>query len=194
MSHSLKNKDFIMVKNIKLIVGSTRNGRKARMVAEWLQKQAKDENYDLEIIDLRDMNLPLFDSAVSPAYMDVDTPEAKNWSKVITDSDGLVFLTAEHNRSIPASLKSAIDYLFKEWEGKPTAIVSYGFIDGGASATNHLKDILNWCKVNLVEPNVALPFTQDTFDSNSGEIADADKSFSEHREDFIKSLEAIENA
>jgi NAD(P)H-dependent FMN reductase len=183
-----------MAKNIKLIIGSTRQGRAAEEVANWFIAQGKDAGYNLDVIDLRDVNLPMFDSAVSPAYAPVDTPEAKAWAKIIDDADGLVFLTAEYNRSIPASLKSAIDYLFKEWENKPSAIVSYGYIDGGQSATSHLKDILEWVKASLVEPNVAVQFTQETFDRSTGKFFDADASLGEYKEDFLKALEEIEKA
>ncbi len=183
-----------MSKKIKLIIGSTRQGRAAEEVSSWFVSEGKEAGYDLEVVDLRDVNLPMFDAAVSPAYAPVDTPEAKAWAEIISNADGLVFLTAEYNRSIPASLKNAIDYLYKEWEGKPTAIVSYGYIDGGGSATKHLKDILNWVKVTLVEPTVAIQFTQETFNRSTNKFNDADAFLAPYKEDFLNALEAIEKA
>ena len=116
---------------IKLILGSTRQNRNGKPVADWLVAQGKEAGFDVELLDLKEVNLPKFEAGVSPMYMPVDTPEAKAWAAQITEADGLVFLTAEYNRSIPGSLKDAIDYLYAEWNGKKASIVSYGYIDGG---------------------------------------------------------------
>lgn len=179
-----------MSKNIKLIVGSIRQNRSGRKIADQLVKIAKDSGYSLEILDLKDINLPKFESAVSPMYMAVDTKEAKAWAEQIKSADGLVFLTSEYNRSIPASLKDAIDYLYVEWNGKKSGIVSYGWIDGGGSATKHLTDILKWVKVDLVEPNVAIKFGDGTF-NESGDFVDIDSTLSSVKDNFVAQLKAL---
>lgn len=179
-----------MSKKLKLIVGSTRQNRQGKTVADWLVSQAKDAGYDVELLDLKEINLPKFDAGVSPMYMPVDTPEAKAWAAQITDADGLIFLTSEYNRSIPGSLKDAIDYLYAEWNGKKASIVSYGYIDGGGSATKHLTDILNWVKIELVGPEIAIPFTQATF-NEQGAFNDIDASLGGIKDDFIAQLEAL---
>jgi NAD(P)H-dependent FMN reductase len=144
-----------MSKKIQLIIGSTREGRNADKFATWVQDQvAKNTDIELEVVDLKDWDLPFMTSSVSPAVAPIDTPEAKAWSAQISKAEGFIFLTSEYNRSIPASLKNAFDYLKPEWEEKPAAVVSYGFIDGGASATNHLRDILDWFKMPVAEPFV----------------------------------------
>ena len=38
----------------------------------------------------------------------------------------LMFVTPQYNWGYPASLKNAIDYLFREWNDKPAIVVSYG--------------------------------------------------------------------
>lgn len=175
---------------IKLILGSTRQNRNGKPVADWLVAQGKEAGFDVELLDLKEVNLPKFEAGVSPMYMPVDTPEAKAWAAQIAEADGLVFLTAEYNRSIPGSLKDAIDYLYAEWNGKKASIVSYGYIDGGGSATKHLTDILNWVKVELVGPQVAIPFTQETFDE-SFQFKDIDASLGGVKDDFLAQLKAI---
>lgn len=177
------------MKNIKLIIGSTRQGRIAKPIADWLVIQAKAEGIELEVLDLAEINLPMFDAAVSPAYVPTQTVEGKAWQAQIADADGLVFLTAEYNRSIPAPLKNAIDYLYAEWEAKPTAIVSYGYIDGGGSATKHLKDILNWVKADIVDQTISIPFTQELFDN--GQFKDIDSALADVKEPFIEALRAV---
>lgn len=168
-----------MPRNIKLIIGSTRQNRIAPQVAEWIQKHASEAGLPLEIIDLKKLNLPPFDAPVPPAYAPTETEEGKAWAGQVSESDGFIFLTAEYNRSIPSSLKNAIDYLGAEWKGKQAAIVSYGYIDGGGSATNHLKDIFNWLKLDIVEPTVALQISQDDFDA-SGAFKDTEMTFASH--------------
>ena len=180
-----------MAKKIKLIVGSTRQGRIGITVADWLVGVAKNAGVELEVLDLKEVNLPKFDSAISPMYAAVDTPDAKAWAAQIAEADGLIFLTSEYNRSIPASLKDAIDYLYTEWNGKKAGIVSYGWIDGGASATKHLTDILNWVKIELVEPNIAVKFDGETF-NESGQFKDINTSLGAIRQDFLSQLKAVE--
>lgn len=179
-----------MSKKLKLIVGSIRQNRNGLPVAEWLATQAKNAGYDLEILDLKEVNLPRFEAGVSPMYMPVDTSEAKAWAAQISSADGLVFLTAEYNRSIPGSLKDAIDYLYAEWNSKKASIVSYGYIDGGGSATKHLTDILNWVKMEIVGPQIAIPFTEATFDE-SFQFKDIDASLGGIKDDFLAQLNAL---
>lgn len=179
-----------MSKKIKLILGSVRQGRVGAPIAEWLVNVAKESGVDVEVLDLKEVNLPKFESAVSPMYAAVDTPEAKAWAAQIAEADGLIFLTSEYNRSIPASLKDAIDYLYTEWNGKRASIVSYGWIDGGASATKHLTDILNWVKIELVAPSVAIKFTPETF-NESGQFKDINTSLGAIQQDFLSQLKLL---
>lgn len=179
-----------MSKKLKMIIGSIRENRNGKVVADWLVEQAKSAGYELEVLDLKEINLPKFDSAVSPMYAAVDTPEAKSWAAQIADADGLVFLTSEYNRSIPASLKDAIDYLYTEWNGKKASIVSYGWIDGGASATKHLTDILNWVKLELQGPEIAIKFTPETF-NEAGQFNDIDAALGTVKDDFLAQLSTL---
>jgi NAD(P)H-dependent FMN reductase len=180
------------MKKIKLIVGSTRHGRIGAPIAEWLVKTAKETGTDLEVIDLKEENLPFFDGN-SPAYFPPETDAAKAWSAKITEADAIIFVTAEYNRGIPAPLKNAIDYLFKEWNDKPAAIVSYGYIDAGGSVTKHLTDVLNWVKMQIVEPTVAIPLSMDIL-AEDGSFKDVDEALADAKAPFLAALEAINAA
>lgn len=174
------------MKKIKLIVGSTRQNRVGGHISEWLVKVAKENGTELEVIDLKEENLPIFDG-LSPAYF----PEKvnKEWSEKIKEGEAFIFLTAEYNRGIPAPIKNAIDHLFHEWSGKPAATVSYGFIDGGASATKHLTDVLNWLKMDIVEPQVNIQLSQDHLED--GKFKDVDAALEQAKAPFIEALDAI---
>lgn len=54
---------------LKIIVGSTREGRYSDKVAAWVLGQfEKHQNVTAEIVDLQDFNMPFFDQSVSPLY------------------------------------------------------------------------------------------------------------------------------
>lgn len=146
-----------MSNSLSIIIGSTRTNRVGRDVAEWISTQAKEHGFDeVELIDLQEINLPKFDVAVPPMYSAVDTPEVKAWAAKISAAQHLLFLTPEYNQSIPADLKAAIDYLSAEWNGKPAAIASYGYMGGGASASRHLRDIIAFVKTDLITESATI--------------------------------------
>jgi NAD(P)H-dependent FMN reductase len=177
-----------MSKKIQLIIGSTRENRVAPQVAAWVASQvAKNSDIELEVVDLKEWDLPFMNAPVAPAYAPVDTPEAKKWAAQIGKAEGYIFLTAEYNRGIPAPLKNAIDYLTTEWKEKPAAIVSYGYIDGGGSAARHLNDVMDWLKIRAVEPKVALQLSQDIFDE-TGALKDSQAAFAENEADISAAL------
>ena len=58
---------------IGIIVGSTRPGRFADHPAKWINEIAgKREEFDVELLDLRDWPLPFFNEEISPALGTVE--------------------------------------------------------------------------------------------------------------------------
>ncbi len=178
------------MKKIKLIVGSTRQNRVGGHISEWLVKVAKENSIELEVIDLKIENLPMFDGK-SPAYFPSEVN--KTWSDKISLGEAYIFLTAEYNRGIPAPIKNAIDHLFHEWGGKPAAIVSYGYIDGGGSAAKHLTDVLSWLKMDVVEQQVNIQLAQDHL-GEDGNFKDVDVALDHAKAPFLAVLEVISKA
>jgi NAD(P)H-dependent FMN reductase len=126
---------------VAIIVGSTRPGSVGGKVAQWYLEQAKEvEGIYLEAIDLNEVNLPFLDEPMPPQMGQYTHEHTKKWSEKIAGYDAYVWVTAEYNHSIPAALKNAIDYLFKEWNDKPVALVSYGSM-GGVRAAEHLRQV-----------------------------------------------------
>lgn len=120
--------------NIGIIVGSTREGRVSPQVAEWVKRIADergDANYS--IVDIKDYNLPFLGTTT-------DMEPFNKWSATISALDGFVFITAEYNHALPASLKNAFDWLYKEWNNKAAGIISYGST-GGARAAEQVRSI-----------------------------------------------------
>lgn len=124
---------------IALIIGSTRPTRFADKPAQWMLKQAKARtDLDVELVDLRDYDLPFFDEMASNLWMPSQNPKAVAWQKKIGEFDGYVFVVAEYNRSITGALKNALDQAYKEWNRKPMGVIGYGAL-GAARAVEHLR-------------------------------------------------------
>jgi NAD(P)H-dependent FMN reductase len=126
---------------IAIIIGSTRDTRFADKPAQWIYDLARQRNdIEVELVDIRDFELPFFNEVASNLWAPTQDPNAQRWQKKIGEFDGFIFVTAEYNRSIPASLKNALDQAYVEWNRKPAAYVGYGSV-GGARAVEHLRTI-----------------------------------------------------
>lgn len=158
---------------IAIIIGTTRPEatdavrgvpRKGKAVGDWVTARATtrdDAAYTL--IDLAEVALPLFDEPLPPIMGSYANPHTRDWARTIGGADGFVFVTAEYNRSVPASLKNALDYLHAEWRDKAAAIVSYG-ARGGANAADHLRGALSELGVAHVPEQVCLGLYTDFVD------------------------------
>ena len=126
---------------IAVVVGSTRDARFGAKPAEWiLQKARARGDWEVELVDIKEFDLPLFNEVASNAWAPSEDPRAIAWQKKVGDFDGYIFVTAEYNRSIPGSLKNALDQAYVEWNRKAFGIVSYGSV-GGTRAAEHLRTI-----------------------------------------------------
>lgn len=126
---------------IAVIVGSTRPTRFADIPAQWILAQAKArEEFDVELVDLRDFDLPFFDEVASNAWMPSKSEAAQKWQKKIGEFDGYIFVVAEYNRTITGVLKNALDQAYVEWNRKPMTAMAYGSV-GGTRALEHLRNI-----------------------------------------------------
>jgi NAD(P)H-dependent FMN reductase len=157
---------------VKLIIGSTREGRAADLVAPWLIRALKTrDDFELEVLDLRDWDLPMFQETFAtvgdmhnPTF---SSPTVKEWNTTIGSADAFVFLTPEYNHSLPAVLKNAIDSVFVTFgfRNKPSVCVAYsGGLAGGSRAPEHLAQIALEAEMVPLRNNVLLPFIGEAFD------------------------------
>jgi NAD(P)H-dependent FMN reductase len=147
--------------NVGIIVGSTRPGRKAAAVADWvldILKTRKDAEF--EIVDIEDYKLPLLDEPVPPMRHQYANQHSKIWSEKIASLDAYIFVTPEYNHGTSAALKNAIDFLFHEWGNKAAGFVGYGGA-GGVRAVENLRLVMGEIKVADVRAQVALSLSTD---------------------------------
>lgn len=150
--------------NIGVIVGSTRPGRKAPAVADWVMDVAGmrgDAIY--ELVDIADFDLPLLDEPVPPSQGQYTKPHTQAWAARIASFDGFVFVTPEYNHGTSGALKNAIDFLYKEWNNKAAGFVGYGSV-GGARAIESLRLVMGELMVADVRAQVMLSLFTDFAD------------------------------
>lgn len=149
-----------MVK-IAVIVGSTRPGRNGKAVADWVLEEARRRGgAEYQLVDIADFDLPLLDEPVPPSMHQYGKDHTKRWSETIDGFDGFVFVTPEYNHSTSGALKNALDFLYREWNDKAAAFVSYGSA-GGVRAVEHLRTIAAELQLADVRGQVALSLFED---------------------------------
>lgn len=149
---------------ILVIVGTTRQGRSGRKVADWYITEAKSAAPELnfELLDIADLDLPLFNEPVPPMmhqYSDIQNKLAKK----VGAADGYIFVAAEYNHSVSGSLKNFLDYLGAEWHHKPAAYVGYG-ATGGIRAIEHLVQIMAELRVVSTRDHILIHAIWEAFD------------------------------
>ena len=153
--------------NLKIIIASTRPGRKGISVANWFIDFAKrNTNFEVEVLDLEKINLPFLDEPQHPKLQEYTKEHTKEWSKKIDAADAFVFVFPEYNYSMPPTLSNAIDFLFKEWNYKPVGLVSYGGISGGLRAAQMAKLQITTVKMMPLTEAVSIPFFEKHIDEN----------------------------
>lgn len=161
---------------IAVVVGSLRRDSFNRKLADAIVKLASPE-FSFKQVQIG--NLPLYNQ-------DDDANQAESVKRLkseIKASEGLLFVTAEYNRSIPGVLKNAIDnasrpYGQSAWAGKPAGVlgVSVGAI-GTSLAQQHLRNVLAYLDVpTLGQPEAFIQAKDGLFDGD-GNIGPDSKKF-----------------
>jgi chromate reductase, NAD(P)H dehydrogenase (quinone) len=153
-----------------VIVGSNRRESINRKLAQALAKLGADA-FNVRFIRLDD--LPIYNQ-------DLEHPvpeEVARFKSEVATADALLFVTPEHNRSIPTVLKNAIDWGTRpwgqnSWVSKPAALIG---TSGGATATamaqQHLRTVLAVLGLHLMGGEAYIRFTPELVDAQD-EVAD----------------------
>jgi NAD(P)H-dependent FMN reductase len=163
---------------LQIIIGSTREGRNADSVCRWLLPIAEAQRaFTVELLDLRDWPLPLFQETIAsvgnfsdPTYSD---PVVKRWNDKIKEADAYLIVTPEYNHSVPAVLKNAIDTVFFSFgfRHKPVAFVGYSLgVAAGVRAVEHLNQIMLEAEAVPIRTQTLVPFVATAFDVNGQPI------------------------
>ena len=127
------------------IVGSNADLSYNRKLLQFVQKNFNDM-FEMEILEIKDVPMFNQDNDQSQSF-----PVQYIYNKLIR-ADGVIISTPEHNHTIPAALKSTLEWLsFKlhPLENKPVMIIGASYLDQGTSrAQLDLRKILDAPGVN----------------------------------------------
>lgn len=144
---------------IQIIIGSTREHRFSDKPAKWIHEVAKARNeFDVELVDLRDYALPFFDEPRSPMHSQGKYANAavQTWANKVAEADGYIIVSPEYNHGYPAVLKNAIDAIYPEWNNKPVGFLSYGST-GGARVIEQLRLVAIEMQMAPIQKSLHVP-------------------------------------
>jgi NAD(P)H-dependent FMN reductase len=146
---------------VAIIIGSTRPNRVGESVGKWVHQLAQQRrDAEVELVDLRDYELPLLDEPVPHSLGKHSKDHTKRWAAKIKAFDGYVFVTPEYNHGICGALKNAIDFLYAEWNDKAAGFVGYGSA-GAVRAVEQLRLVMAEMQVATVRSQVMLSLRDD---------------------------------
>jgi NAD(P)H-dependent FMN reductase len=107
-----------------------------RELADVFVSTATAKGHDAEVVDLAEMNLPMF--TVARSKDPDETPDISDLVTSMTHADAWIVIAPEYNGSIPPTLNNAIAWLSMDWQsfrtmctGKPVGLATHS---GGGGA------------------------------------------------------------
>jgi NAD(P)H-dependent FMN reductase len=152
------------VPEVLVILSSTRESRFGPTVADWVMSRAAERtDMHARLADLRDFEMPYYNLDVNGPRVEPEM-EPREWAKTVRSADAFVIVTPEYNYGYPAVLKSALDALYRPWNRKPVAFVSYGGWSGGTRAVQQLRQVVVELQMAPIRSSVVFQFARRLFD------------------------------
>ena len=164
---------------ILAFAGSSRRGSFNGRLIESAVLAGRTLGARMSILDLRDLDLPIYDPGVRPD----DAPEgAMTLRRIIAGHDGFLIASPEYNGSLPPILKNALDWCSRAapgeqsaapFRGKVAAIMSASpVLEGGACCLDHLRLVLSRMGVLVLPEELCLSNAAEAFAGDT--LADPD--------------------
>lgn len=129
------------------IVGSSADFSYNRLLLQFIGRHF-GADFDFNLAEIKD--LPIFNQDDDQT----NSAPVQELAQVIEEADGVIIATPEHNHTINASLKSALEWLsykIHPLDGKPVMIIGASYFTQGSSrAQLHLRQILDAPGVNAL--------------------------------------------
>src|SRR3954454_328992 len=152
---------------LHVILSSTRPGRVGATIAHWFHGLAVEHGkFDPELVDLAEFNLPVYDEPRHPVLQQYEHEHTKRWAASVAAADAFVLVLLEYNYGPTPALLNALNYVYKEWNYKPAAFVSYGGMSGGIRAVQVTKHTLTTLKMVPLVEAVAIQMAAQQLDEN----------------------------
>lgn len=174
---------------------SLRKGSLNRKLLELAVSIAREQGFDVELVDFREFDMPLFDGDYQHEH---GLPEgAKRLEAKLRESDALLLASPEYNYSVAGPLKNAIDWVSRArpmpWRGKSVYLLSAspGPI-GGIRGLWQTRIPLEGCGALVFPDMFALANAADAFDAD-GRLTNAalGERLSKEVVGFLRMAEAV---
>lgn len=164
------------------IGGSLRTESYSMQMLNLAAQNVRELGADVEILDLRQMNLPFCDGGDSyPDYPDVVTLK-----QTVKQASGLILATPEYHGSVSGVIKNALDLMsFRELGGKVTGLISVLGGQPNSNALNELRLIMRWVHAWVIPEQIAIGQVWQAFNSD-GELKD--EKLTQRLDQFAQSL------
>lgn len=122
--------------NVLVVTGSVRPNSANSKVVPVVVSILEEKGATATVADLAEINLPFYDDPLPTSAPEfAPTNEAVlAWTKLVADADGVVLVTPEYNHTMSPVQLNAVDWIGKEWDDKPVALVGYGWRSGAGQA------------------------------------------------------------
>lgn len=165
--------------NVLAFAGSTRADSVNKKLINEAAGFAHDFGATVTVIDLKDLPMPLYDGDLEDSQ---GMPEnAQRLQQLFIQNQVIIIASPEYNRSIPAVLKNALDWISRSltaeesleaYQGKKFLIMSASpGKKGGAKGLIHLRDILEDLNGIVPPKQFSLPAADLAFDAD-GKLVD----------------------
>lgn len=148
--------------------GSLREGSSTRTLLRYALGVAARQGAATELLDLRELPLPLFEPA-----RPVRTTEVERLLAAARRADGIIFATSVYHNTLTGAMKNALDYLELLKEDQPPYLTGrpVGLLAGGGGLNpvlglNTLEYVMRALRALVVWPMVAVPNVQRGLDEN----------------------------
>lgn len=122
--------------SVLVVTGSIRPNSINQKMVPVVAELAKAKGLEVKIADLGELNLPFYDNPLPPTSPDfvTDNVDVLRWTDMVREADGVILVTPEYNHTMTPIQLNAVDWIGKEWNDKPIALVGYGWRSGAQQA------------------------------------------------------------
>ena len=115
----------VVTLRLLVLYGSYRADRMGIRLADYSIRQFRKRGVDAELVDARDVGLPMLDRMYDEFASGAAPPAMEALSKKLAAADAFLFVAGEYNWGMQAGLKNLVDHFQDEWLRKPAALATY---------------------------------------------------------------------
>ena len=161
--------------DILVVTGSVRPNSANSKVVPVVVGALEAKGATVTVANLAELDLPFYNDPLptsAPEFASTDERVIR-WTKLVDEADGVVLVTPEYNHTMSPVQLNAVDWIGKEWEDKPVALIGYGWRSGAGQAHATAREALAVnLKAKVGDDQTNLFFMKDL--NADGSVLDAD--------------------